>query len=251
MQDDLKKFANQTLDRCDSTNDIARKLGEMGYPSGTWVSTRIQEHGRGRLGRKWESLEGNLFLSVVLRVEKKSLWTWIPMGAAIAVASAVEKAFPQHKIPVQVKWPNDLWVHEKKLGGILCEAVGNKNDSFIVAGIGLNCAFAPDGLDQQTTSLSDIAQAKITADQIRDFVHEELMEVVKTLDREGTSFISKRYAELAALPVGTQIVWGETAQNSGTILKLGASGELIVQNQADQEQNLYAEDVKIRRKPAI
>ena len=64
--------ANRVVERCVSTNDLARSLGEAGAPHGTWVSAKVQEAGRGRLGRKWESLEGNLFLSLIARLENKS-----------------------------------------------------------------------------------------------------------------------------------------------------------------------------------
>src|SRR5690606_21800140 len=56
---------NLVLEEIESTNDYARNLGEEGLPHGTWISTRIQTQGRGRLGREWRSSEGNLFLSIV------------------------------------------------------------------------------------------------------------------------------------------------------------------------------------------
>jgi BirA family biotin operon repressor/biotin-[acetyl-CoA-carboxylase] ligase len=244
----MKTTPNQTLERCDSTNDLARALGEEGHPHGTWISTRIQENGRGRLGRKWESLEGNLFLSIILRIEDKQFWTWIPMTIAIAVSSAIGKALPQYKIPVRVKWPNDLWIDGKKLGGILCEAVGNKTSSFIVAGIGLNCAYSPEGLDQETTSLSVQTGKTITADHLRDFVHQETLFCLEQLGKKGKNWILSQYSEIAALPTGAEIEWGE--KGSGTILGLGDLGELLVKDHSGSEIRLYAEDVskKVRRK---
>ena len=243
MTQDLSQFANRVLDRCDSTNDIARELGDAGYPHGTWVSTSIQEKGRGRLGRKWESLEGNLFLSVIARPESKNHWTWIPMATAIAIARAIRGKLSAYQIPVEVKWPNDLWIRRKKLGGILCEAVGNKSGSFIVIGLGVNCAFAPEGLDQETTSLSDASGIIVSADTVRDAIIKELLEVLAQLEKQGPEFIRGEYSRLAALPPGTRITWGA---GSGTITGLGPSGELEVRNDAGEAQKLYAEDVKVR-----
>jgi BirA family biotin operon repressor/biotin-[acetyl-CoA-carboxylase] ligase len=243
MNQDLSLFANKVLDRCDSTNDVARDLGDAGYPHGTWVSTRIQEKGRGRLGRKWESLEGNLFLSIVARPESKNHWTWIPMATAIAIAKAIRAKLSAYQIPVEVKWPNDLWIRRKKLGGVLCEAVGNKSGSFIVIGLGVNCTFAPEGLDQETTSLSDSAGIIIDADVVREAVIKELLVILSELERQGPDFIHEEYARLAALPAGTRITWGTGA---GTITGLGPSGELEVQTDAGEAQKLYAEDVKVR-----
>jgi BirA family biotin operon repressor/biotin-[acetyl-CoA-carboxylase] ligase len=243
MTKDLSQIANRVLDRCDSTNDIARELGEAGYPHGTWVSTRIQEKGRGRLGRKWESLEGNLFLSVVARPASKDHWTWIPMATAIAIAKAIRRTLSAYQIPVDVKWPNDLWIRRKKLGGILCEAVGNKSGSFIVIGLGVNCTFAPEGLDQETISLTDAAGILIDAETIRESVLKELLEVLTQLEKHGPEFIRKEYETLAALPAGTRITWGT---GSGTITGLGPSGELVIKNDSGESQSLYAEDVKVR-----
>src|SRR5271154_5529206 len=113
---------NSVIERCDSTNDLARQLGESGCPHGSWISARVQEKGRGRLGREWQSMEGNLFLSIIVRPEKRSLWTWVPMASAIGAAETLSELYP--KLQVRVKWPNDLWADRKKLGGILCEAVG-------------------------------------------------------------------------------------------------------------------------------
>jgi BirA family biotin operon repressor/biotin-[acetyl-CoA-carboxylase] ligase len=244
----LDQIANQIIDRCDSTNDLARRLGEAGYPSGTWVATRIQERGRGRLGRKWESLEGNLFLSTLVRIEDKSLWTWIPMAAAIAVAQAIQLTYPRHDIAVQVKWPNDLWIHRRKLGGILCEAVGNRDTSFVIVGIGLNCTHAPTGLDQETVSLSDAAGFRVTAEDIRCAVVAELMNKVFELTTLGKNAIAEAYERLAALPAGAEITWGENTgtRKSGKIIGLGPLGELQVSDASGQRLNLYAEDVKIR-----
>jgi BirA family transcriptional regulator, biotin operon repressor / biotin---[acetyl-CoA-carboxylase] ligase len=243
MNQDLAQFANKVLDRCDSTNDIARDLGDAGYPHGTWVSTRVQEKGRGRLGRKWESLEGNLFLSVIARPESKNHWTWIAMATAIAIAKAIRSKLSAYQIPVEVKWPNDLWIRRKKLGGILCEAVGNKSGSFVVVGLGVNCTYAPEGLDQETVSLTDSAGIKIDADTIREAVLEELREILSELEKQGPDFIRSEYHRLAALPAGTRITWGTGA---GTITGLGPSGELEVRNDDGEAQKLYAEDVKVR-----
>jgi BirA family transcriptional regulator, biotin operon repressor / biotin---[acetyl-CoA-carboxylase] ligase len=239
---------NRTLDRCDSTNDLARVLGEEGYPHGTWISTRIQEKGRGRLGRKWESLEGNLFLSIILRIEDKKLWTWIPMTIAIGVSSAIQKVLPQFQTPVRVKWPNDVWIDGKKAGGILCEAVGGKTDSFIIAGIGLNCAYTIEGLDQETTSLSAQTGITVTADLVREFVREEVLSSLDELNKKGKNWIVSKYSEIAELPVGSEIQWGD--QGSGTVLGLGDLGELLVKDGSGSEIRLYAEDVtkKVRKR---
>lgn len=231
--------ANQVIERCGSTNDLARQLGEAGYPHGTWISAREQEKGRGRLGRQWQSLQGNLFLSLVARPERRDLWTWVPMATAIAIAEAANEKFPG--LGIRVKWPNDLWIEKKKLGGILCEAVGGRDDSFIVIGIGINCAVAPEGLDQATTSLSQEISGRVVADDVRT---EIIGSVLKWMSLDP-SRLAAEYNRLAALPEGTSIQWADGTK-SGVIEGLGPAGELRVLVAAGERISLYAEDVKIR-----
>jgi BirA family biotin operon repressor/biotin-[acetyl-CoA-carboxylase] ligase len=241
--------ANRVLDRCGSTNDLARELGEQGASHGTWVSARIQEQGRGRLGRQWQSLEGNLFLSVIARIPDKTVWTWVPMTTAIAIARCLSRRYPE--LPIRIKWPNDLWIHQSKLGGILCEAVGNRHGSFIVIGLGVNCAHAPQGLDQETISLTRALSRSVVADDVRSEIISSLLEALDELQTRGTSGIVRDYERWAALPPGSSIEWTQPSDPSappkaGVVRGLGPSGELIVAG-AEGEQKLYAEDVKIRK----
>lgn len=232
-------YANQVIERCASTNDLAKALGDSGYPHGTWISARVQEGGRGRLGRKWESREGNLFLSMICRIEDRSLWTWVPLATAVGAARAVEKL-----AEVRIKWPNDLWVHGAKLGGVLCEAVGNSNGTFIVAGIGLNCADSPKGIDQPATSLTESAGGRsVSADEVRQSVISGVLESWRALHEAGPEWVAREYESMAALEPGTEISWD---QSSGTVLGLGALGELRVRLPSGEVRSLYAEDVKIR-----
>jgi len=245
-------FANQVLDRCASTNDLARELGESGAPHGTWVSARAQEKGRGRLGREWQSLEGNLFVSVIARIEDKSRWTWVPLGTAVAVTRLLEKRFAS--IPVKIKWPNDLWVSGSKLGGILCEAVGNRSGSFVVIGLGLNCLHAPEGLDQRTTSLTRALGSPVSADDVRAEIIASIALTMGELGAQGPARIVADYERNAAFPPGSEIEWvspGDALQvaRQGVVRGLGASGELRVGLADGAESKLYAEDVRVRGHP--
>jgi BirA family biotin operon repressor/biotin-[acetyl-CoA-carboxylase] ligase len=245
---ELERAANQVLERCESTNDLARALGQAGYPNGTWVSARFQERGRGRLGRSWQTIEGNLFLSVIARIPEMRFWTWVPLLTAIAIAEAIRQAEPS--LDTRIKWPNDLWIGRAKLGGILCEAIASKMDSFIVIGIGLNCAGSPKGLDQDTISLSEARGSPIIADDIRPAVLESLrarLERLRSAPERLIEELKRDYARLAALAPGTAITWSQGRQ--GKVLGLGESGELKVLTSEGAEERLLAEDVRIRVVP--
>jgi BirA family biotin operon repressor/biotin-[acetyl-CoA-carboxylase] ligase len=125
-------------DEIDSTNREAKQLAIAGAPEGTVVIAESQSAGRGRLGRRWTSPAGKgLLFSVVLRPN-------LPMSEAhlltlVTAAAACEGIEAQTKIAVQIKWPNDLFINGRKVGGILLEIAGEQDEiDWIVAGIGIN-----------------------------------------------------------------------------------------------------------------
>lgn len=138
---DLKNIANQTIDECESTNDLARKLAEAGYLSGSWVSAKRQSKGRGRQGNAWVSEEGNLHLSILLEPRNNKVVTLVPLFLATCVLDLMKIKHPN--VPLKIKWPNDLVTCENKtlykMGGILCEKIKTtQKKQFIIAGIGIN-----------------------------------------------------------------------------------------------------------------
>jgi BirA family biotin operon repressor/biotin-[acetyl-CoA-carboxylase] ligase len=125
-------------DEIESTNAEAKSLALGGAPEGTVVIAERQSAGRGRLGRRWTSPAGKgLLFSVVLRPEMAmSDAHLLTLVTAVAVAEAIEA---QTKIAVRIKWPNDLFIDDKKVGGILMEVAGEQDDvDWIVVGIGIN-----------------------------------------------------------------------------------------------------------------
>jgi len=150
------------LEEVASTNTAAAALAQENAPHGTVVVAETQTAGRGRLGRHWHSPSGkNLCCSILLRLlparEQQPLWlSWIPLTAALAVRRAVQVLT---NLKPSVKWPNDILIGNRKLGGILCESsgVGTAHASVIV-GIGLNVNVRrdefPEELREIATSLA-------------------------------------------------------------------------------------------------
>ena len=124
----------------DSTNTRARELAEAGAPGGTIITAREQTAGRGRVGRVWTAPDGKALLySAILRpLDQRHLL--LPLSVPLAVCAAAEALRPG--IECLVKWPNDVWLDERKLSGILIEA--RPQDGWAVIGIGLNLTIAPD-----------------------------------------------------------------------------------------------------------
>jgi BirA family biotin operon repressor/biotin-[acetyl-CoA-carboxylase] ligase len=124
----------------DSTNTRARELAEAGAPGGSVVTAREQTAGRGRVGRVWTAPEGKALLySAILRpLDQRHLL--LPLSVPLAVCAAAETLRPG--IECAVKWPNDIWLEENKLAGVLIEA--KPQDGWAVIGVGLNLSIAPD-----------------------------------------------------------------------------------------------------------
>jgi BirA family biotin operon repressor/biotin-[acetyl-CoA-carboxylase] ligase len=145
-----------------STNTAAAALAQESAPHGAVVVAESQTAGRGRLGRHWHSPSGkNIYCSVLLRAlparEQQPLWlSWIPLIAALAISRAVQVVTG---LKPSVKWPNDILIGNRKLGGILCESsgIGTAHASVIV-GIGLNVNIRrdefPDDLREIATSVA-------------------------------------------------------------------------------------------------
>ena len=125
-----------------STNDVARALAGEGAPAGTTVIAEHQARGRGRHGRNWRAAPGSsLLMSVILRPASAAPVA-LPLRVGLAVARAIESVA---SLDVGIKWPNDLVIDGRKLGGILCETSPEPGRRpFVVAGIGLNVLQAPD-----------------------------------------------------------------------------------------------------------
>ena len=126
------------LEEIPSTNTYALQLAESGTPHGTVVITDTQTAGRGRLRRQWFSpRRSNIYCSAILTQKPAShLLSWIPLVTGLAIVNTVEH---HSDLRVSLKWPNDIIIEDKKLGGVLCESTQHAQHGWAVAvGIGLN-----------------------------------------------------------------------------------------------------------------
>lgn len=157
-------FVVHARDIVDSTSDEAKSLAAADAPEGSVVWAREQSAGRGRYTRQWLSPPGNLYMSVVLRPDVPAART-AELGfiAALAVAETVEAFLPSGP-PPRLKWPNDVLVDEQKIAGILLEGQFTGMEiAWVVAGIGINVAGAPNNPAYPATSLAACGAGAVTA----------------------------------------------------------------------------------------
>lgn len=137
-----------------STNDVARQLAEEGAPEWTVVGAGHQTEGRGRLGRSWSDVpDRSLLVSLVLRPRLRPEEVHL-----LALLAAAELVAAVGSSELRSKWPNDLVMGDRKVGGILPEAtMAGGRVRFLVLGIGVNVSTAPGdlagGLREDATSL--------------------------------------------------------------------------------------------------
>lgn len=149
------------LKTCTSTNDEAWNQIELLQKNGKTptglVRTDVQTAGRGRQGRTWESAKtGNFYGSFFHTLSIHPHFTCVPLAAALAVSEALELIFPQvdwSSSEFRLKWPNDLYFGDRKLGGILCESKMQSQTAALVVGLGVNTVWAPELSEQKTTFL--------------------------------------------------------------------------------------------------
>jgi BirA family biotin operon repressor/biotin-[acetyl-CoA-carboxylase] ligase len=120
-----------------SALDEVHALGARGAADGSWVVAAEQREGRGTRGRTWHSPRGGLWLGVLRRSERPDGLALLGLRAGLAVATELDRLI---SVPsIQLKWPNDLMLTDRKVGGILCEARWQGETlSWVAIGLGLN-----------------------------------------------------------------------------------------------------------------
>lgn len=180
-----------------STNTIAWEFAVNGCADATVILAERQGAGRGRLSRNFQSPPGGLYMSLVLRPDlpnaKLSLMT---IAAGIACAEAIRLYCG---VEVALKWPNDLYLGTRKLGGILTEAAPysplDEKGAFLVIGIGINintrrASFSPE-LQDTVTSLYDVSSREYEIEALLAAIVRELYSQVTLLRNHHEKVLSR------------------------------------------------------------
>ncbi|MDB4876006.1 MAG: biotin/acetyl-CoA-carboxylase ligase [Gemmatimonadetes bacterium] len=213
------------FDTIGSTLDVAHALAEEGAPAGTLVLADAQSAGRGRQGRTWHSERGaGIWLTLVERPSDVAALDVLSLRIGLGLARALD-AFATEAI--RLKWPNDLFVGDRKLGGILVEARWRAGSpEWVAIGVGVNVR-APSG-EARATGLRD--------DAVRLAVLEAIVPAIRTaaacvgpLDESELRAFAER--DLAA---GRRCVEPVT----GTVRGIDASGALLVHVPSDEPRTV-------------
>lgn len=167
-------FTIENFDTVPSTQNVIREKLESGsaIEEGYVAVANVQTKGRGRHGRNWQSGEGNLYCSVLLKPENAAPEKigLVALAAGLAILHTL-KPFISNK-NIRIKWPNDVLVEGKKISGILIESTSGEKPTFIV-GIGINIKSSP---IEGSICLDEISKQNETRETVLNDILEKLSE---------------------------------------------------------------------------
>jgi BirA family biotin operon repressor/biotin-[acetyl-CoA-carboxylase] ligase len=230
-----------------STNTRARELAEQGAAEGEMVVAESQTHGRGRLGRRWESPSlVNIYCSVILRPTLAPAHApQITLTAAAALAETIRSFIPQKPI---IKWPNDILVNGKKLAGILTEALCHaERIEYVILGIGVNVNYSvndmPEELRRRATSLSDLTRLEVDREMFLRRLIQDLDRCYGDLEQSGFDAIAPRWNHHFGLRGRRVRVESLDQVLVGRVLGIDREGALLVEVDDQTIQRVIAGDV--------
>jgi len=208
-----------------STMNVALRLAAAGAPHGTIVLADEQTAGIGRLGRTWQSIaDAGLYSSTLLRLAiAPAHIPVVTLVLGLATADAIQKTAG---LACDLRWPNDVLIHERKVAGILAQL----NDGCVIAGIGINVNQSgfPEGLRTPATSL--LIESKGRA-QSREALAIQLMESLTIFcgifESEGPESILRAFTAASSYARGRRIVLEESGRE-GVTAGLDEQGFLMV-----------------------
>ncbi len=227
------------LNETGSTNDDVKKAAEAGVAEGMVVWALSQKSGKGRLGRAWESPQGNLYFSVLLRPPRpKRAWGHYSFAAGVAIAETVGAILPDAKI--ELKWPNDVLVNGKKICGILLEG----GEGWLVIGMGINVASTPKTPLYPTTSLAAEGATALAVEGVLNGVLDRWGAWYEKLNKEGFEPVRAEWLKRARRGVVRVRLPGSGQEElAGAFVDLDEEGNLVMRLEDGTERRIAAGDV--------
>jgi BirA family biotin operon repressor/biotin-[acetyl-CoA-carboxylase] ligase len=227
----LPGFTVEVLPEIDSSNSELMRRARAGRHEPTLLVAEGQTAGRGRLGRVWQSQTGDsLTFSLSLSMAPRD-WSGLSLAVGLSLAESLHP-------DVGLKWPNDLWFQDRKLGGILVEAATLGERSQVVVGVGLNIRpCRADGLSTAPAALTEL-WPEASAASCLERVAMPLVQALLAFEREGFAPLQTRFESRDVLK-GRRV---HTSDGQlGVSLGVSLSGALRLHSDAGSHDILSAE----------
>lgn len=234
----------------DSTNRYAREQAANHASSGLVVLAEKQTAGRGRRGKVWVSpLASNIYMSVV--------WDFSGAGdtlkgLSLAIGVAVRRALLKLGVAdIKLKWPNDIFVNGKKLGGILLEMIGDPSaECSVIVGIGINVLMSESSaeeIDQDWIDLQRASSVTISRNELVACLITETFEVLGNFQRTGFSVYRAEWQAADLLKNQSGTISKDRESVSGIVLGVDNSGSLRMQLSNGEEQRFIGGELSLRK----
>lgn len=216
-----------------STNTVAKFLSNNNVENGSVVISEKQTAARGRSGKSWESPLGGVWLSIILNQDvDHSRLPLITLSTGVAVAKALERIGIKNP---EIKWPNDIMINDKKVCGILTEAIAKFNTiENVIIGVGIDASFdmneIPEDLQDGTTTLEKELGRKENENTLITIFLEEFENIINLFNEQEFEKILKEWRK-RSYTIG-KIVEVRAPFNKyydGYVVGIGKEGALIVE----------------------
>lgn len=233
-----------------STQEIAKRLATKGSGEGTLVVAETQTAGKGRRSRDWYSPEGGIYLSIILRPKVSPSRT--PLMALLAGLAAAKTIRKLYKLKAELKWPNDILVNDRKVGGVLIEIAAETDlINWLVVGIGLNAntksVFLPRELRKTVVSLEEECGGKISRMELVRKLLEEVEQLYLIFKKQGGAPILEGWKSMTnTLGAKVRVTNGKVIE--GKAMDVDQDGALIIKIADGNVERVVAGDVSLCRK---
>ncbi|MCB1189247.1 MAG: biotin--[acetyl-CoA-carboxylase] ligase [Leptospiraceae bacterium] len=226
------------IDIIDSTNTY---LKNPAFEPGSWIVANSQTEGKGRNNRKWTDIgDEKIIFSGKIQFNTLDLpFTLLPIFVAKAIVMATVKSRPEFETVLKVKWPNDIYLYDRKVSGILVESEIIENKFIAIIGIGINIfgSYLPGGLESAGYLLehSDPVLKNVLLENLVLSINEHilLMANKNTIQTEISWLYDRLYQKdkLIAFDAGTSIMQGK-------VIGLTEQGFLLVETKSGSRYEL-------------
>lgn len=239
------------FDEIESTNDYLKENINQ-FSEGTVVVSRSQTKGRGRRGNNWENgADEGIFMSILLKPNQKiNSALRISLVCALSIFHSLEFT----KLPIKIKWPNDLTINSKKVGGILTEIVSIEDvdsiENSLIIGIGINVnnTSFPDEIKDNATSL------KLEKGNDEDFDIADIIALIcKNVEKSYYTYLSERFKffiddykqNCSNIMQEVKLIYSDK-EETGTVLDINRDGSILFKSYSGEIKSVSSGDVSLK-----
>jgi BirA family biotin operon repressor/biotin-[acetyl-CoA-carboxylase] ligase len=226
-----------------STMDLARDLAEGGAAHGTLILADEQTLGRGRRGRSFYSPPGNnLYFTLILRVPVELLRR-LPLAVPLAVCSACAAEGAE----ALIKWPNDIWIGDRKISGMLIDTQISDDEAVVFPGIGVNVNADP-GLNPELAGIASSLGLELGREVAREPLLARICNGIEEALAMDDATLFATYAAHSMI-LGRRVTVSPATGDAYEALaqEIAPGGGLIVELAGGERRELQAADVSVRR----